>query len=227
MKRAARRLGYTVLRRSLARTFRRIVWAGAWAAPARSRPAVLYSNHHAFHDAQILGYLIEHVLGRRSIGWMEDLDRFPFLGVLGAAPFPPHDAVRRAATIRETVRLMARDPDTILIYFPEATLHRAEEGVRAFPPDRFTRLSRVFTEVQWWPVALRITDWCEARPTALLGGAAPHDQVTGRERQTLQALLDGLAAADLDDRRVLLEGKPGPHERWDFSPTRRLFSLLR
>lgn len=94
MRSGTRRLAYTLLRRHLRRAFRRIVWVGPWHPPRSDHPVVIYANHHAFYDAQILGYVAERVLGRHAVVWMEELDRFPFLGVLGARPFPVNDPPR-------------------------------------------------------------------------------------------------------------------------------------
>lgn len=218
-----RRTAYALLARSLRRRFRRIVWEGPWSPPPGDRPCVLYANHHAFHDAQILGLLTERVLARHTVVWMEELDRFPFLAVLGALPFPRDDAGRRCRTIRHTIRLMRRRPDTVLIYFPESRLHPVEEGILDFPADRFARLARILGSVSWWPVVLRVSGWHEAMPTAALGGGTPHERPTGQERETLTALSDALAGAAPRERRVLFEGRPGPDERWDLTPLRRWF----
>ena len=218
-----RRAGYASLTRSLRRKFRRIVWAGPWHAPGPDRPCVLYAHHHAFYDAQILGLLSERILGRHTVVWMEDLDRFPFLAVLGALPFPRDDTARRLRTIRHTVRLMRRRPDTMLIYFPEAHLHPAEDGIREFPADRFERLDRVLSPASWWPVVLRVSGWHDATPTATLTGGIPQDRPTGYEWDTLSTLSDTLARGRLREQRTLLDGRPGPNVRWDMTPLRGLF----
>ncbi len=214
MRVVPRELAYALLRRQLRRVFRRIVWVEPWHPPDVDRPVVIYANHHAFYDAQVLGYVAERVLKRHTVVWMEELDRFPFLGVLGARSFPTDDPARRFRTIRETARLMASRPDTALIYFPEGHLHPIEEGILPFPADRFARLASVFPQVQWWPVVLCISGWQDATPTAVLVGGPPLAAPTGSERSTLSALLE-TGTAGTGTRRVLLEGRRGPHERWD------------
>lgn len=218
-----RRFGYDLLTRNLRRKFRRISWRGPWNPPAPDRPAVLYANHHAFYDAQILGYVIERVLRRHCIVWMEELDRFPFLAVLGARPFPANDPARRLRTIRETIRLMRDHPETMLIYFPEAHLHSADEGVLPFPPTTMPRLARVLPAVQWWPVALAVTGWHEERPTAVLTAGSTHARPTGEESAALTMLQTSLTERPSGGDRILLEGRPSPNERWDFSFLRRVF----
>ncbi|MBE0595522.1 MAG: hypothetical protein IH616_24305 [Gemmatimonadales bacterium] len=76
----------------------------------------------------------------------------------------------------------------------------------------------------WWPVVLRVSGWHDATPTATLAGGAPHEHPTGREWETLTALNDALERGTPPERRVLLEGRLGPNERWDMSPLRRLFA---
>jgi hypothetical protein len=182
---------------------------------------VLYGNHHAFYDAQILGYLTERVLGRRTIVWMDELERFPFLAALGALPFPSDDAPRRIRTIRATRRLMTRYSETALIYFPEAHLHRVEEGILPFPDDRVRRLADVLPSAHFWPVALRVTDWHQATPSAVLAGSPWRVGSAGGERGALADLVQRLGRNDGLDERLLLDGHPGPNERWDFTPIGR------
>jgi hypothetical protein len=219
-----RRWGFALLERSLKRTFRRIEWVGALAVPPVDRPVVLYANHHAFRDSYALGWFIQRVLNRRGVVWMEELDRFPFFGVMGPLPFPADDPLRRAMTVRRTSRLMATDPRTVLLYYPEAVLHPADDGVLPFPADRFLRLQRVFPPAQWWPVALRVTGWHDARPSVLLTGGPVRNHASGTERESLERLLERLRDPGRAPRTTLLEGREGPHERWDFSGTRRFFS---
>jgi 1-acyl-sn-glycerol-3-phosphate acyltransferase len=219
----SRRVAYHLLERTLRRTFRRIVWVGDLSPPPRDRPVVLLANHHLFHDAQVLGWLIACVLRRRGIVWMEELDRFPFLAPLGPLPFPAADPARRSATIRRTIRAMRDDPGTVLLYFPEGALHDADEGMTPFPASRLTRLQRALPAASWWPVALRLGGSHEARPIVWLTGAEPQPRVRGTEREILKRLLRELETPADGQHTVLLEGAPGAHERWDFSAFGRLF----
>jgi len=223
VRRTARRIAYGILDRSLRRAFREVRWVGPWDPPPTDRPVVAYANHHAFHDGQLLGWLAERVLRRTTVVWMEDLDRFPFFATLGALPFPSTDPSRRYSTIRQTARLMVRNPDTTLVYFPEGHLHAAEEGITHFAPDVFHRLARVLGDVSFLPIGVHLTGWHDARPTAVLGGGRPHGEPSGREREALQDALLTLRTFPPNSGRLLLDGRRGPHERWDFTWMRRLF----
>jgi hypothetical protein len=210
-----RRAAFGLLRRHLRRTYRRIVWLGPFEPPPADRPAVLVANHHLFHDGQVLAYVTFAALGRRPLVWMDELDRFPFLSTLGAMPFPTSDPGTRVRTIRRTARLMRERPDVVLTYFPEGTLHSVDEGVLALPPDRLHRLARVLPPAMWWPVVLCAGDWHEATPTAYLWGAAASTRPLEDPALELARLLS--RRPDSAGQTVLLEGRPGPHERWDFS----------
>ena len=224
MRTAARRTGYALLERSLRRTFRRVVWCGPFTPPPAHLPVVIYANHHVFQDSYALACLVERVLGRRTLVWMEELERFPFFGLLGARSFPAGDAAVRVRTIRATRSAMMRDPAHMLFYYPEGRLHPAAEGILPFPADRLARLDRVLpTPKLWWPVALSVTGWHDTHPTLCLTGGMPHAKSTGREAETLRELLVALSSGALP-QRVLYDGRRGPHERWDFSRAAAILS---
>ena len=217
MKRLARWFGFELVRRSLRRTYRRVEWVGPNDMPPPGSPVVAYANHHVFHDGFALGYFLERVHGRRVLVWVEEFDRFPFLGLVGAMPFPRDDARARVRTIRETARRMRSDHRTALIYFPEGRLHRAEDGLSPFDPDGLQRLARVMPEAWWWPLGVHVTGWNEAHPTLVLGGGAPHRQPTGSEPGALEAVLERIASPRCSTRSTILDGHRGPNERWNFS----------
>lgn len=212
-----------MLRRDLRQAFRRVVWVGAPPRLPRGVPAICYSNHHGYYDAHLLWLVIERVLGRRATLWMADWDRFPFFAAAGAQPFPEGDARRRSATLRRTARRFRERPETVLIYFPEGRLHAPEEGLLPFSEEAFRRLDRLFPQKAWWPVALRVTWWGEAKPTALLSGGAPHAKADGGERARLAAQWNALCDGKPEAYRTLLEGRSGAAERWDFSLASRFF----
>ncbi len=228
--RLAARAGAALIERDLASAFRRVVWAGEKPALPAGRPVVLYANHHAYFDSFLLWRLIARTLERPFIVWMEKWDDVPLFGPIGALPFPPEDARRRVQTIRETARRMAASPAILLLY-PEGELRPPDAGLGPWRAD-LPRLARLLPpEALWWPVGVRVTDWGQASPTALLAGGDLHPIPDGSERQRLQAVLDRLRAARPQDlasgaAHVLLEGKQGPDERWDLSRLGPLFRRL-
>ena len=214
-----RRTGYALIERELRRTFRRIVWVGPFRAPEPGMPVVVYANHHLFHDGYALTWLLERRLGRRSLVWMEEYDRFPFFGALGALPFPPADGGRRVRTVRATARAFA-DPSAALIYFPEGRLHPADSGVLPFSRNQLARLDRVLPgPKQWWPLALHVTGLHQHRPTLRISSGIPGPVPDEDPVATLDNLLD-MARLDVSAGCTLLEGRRGPHERWNFGRRR-------
>ncbi len=225
-RRVAARLVERMIERDLRRSFRRVVWLGPGpeGVPDPARPLVLYTNHHSFHDGYFLWLLAVRTLGRPALLWMNDFERIPLFGPLGALPFPPDDGRRRVATIRETARRLHDDPAHVFLYFPEGALRPPDAGLGDFDPGAFARLARLFpADTQWWPVGVRVTWWGEDRPTALLAGGAPHDAPDGRERDRLHDLLGVLRAARPGDGRILLGGTESAHERWNLARLAPLF----
>ncbi len=210
--------------RTLRRVFRRVCWVGAAPALPPQTPVVLYANHHNFFDGYLTGLLVRRVLRRPFLVWMEDWDRFPFFGAVGALPFPPDDAARRAATLRHTVRRFRAAPETTLVYFPEGRLHRAEEGILPFDADALARLDRLLPDKVWWPVGLYAAWWNDALPTALLGGGAPHTRATGEEQARLESVWQAVRTAGPDATQTLCEGRRSPHEARNLSFLRRFFA---
>lgn len=230
-KRVAVKLVEGLIERDLRRTFRRVVWIGPepWRGPdavlAPDRPLVLYSNHHSFHDGYFLWLLVRRILDRPPMLWMNEWDRIPLFGPLGALPFPLDDPAQRLATIRETARRMHENTGQVFIYFPEGELGPPDAGVAEFSPSAFTRLAKLLpAPTQWWPVGVRVTWWGEDRPTVLLGGDAPHDAPAGDERTRLGRTIEKLRAARPGEGQTLLDGRASAHERWDLA---RLGPLLR
>lgn len=209
MRRLLERLVVSQLRRDL----RRIEWIGALPQVRDDRPLVIYANHQAFYDGLVLGFLARRVLRRQPIVWMEEFDRFPAAGWLGALPFPPNDGVRRVATIRRTVERLRRDTGSAFIYFPEGRLHPFDEELLDFPVDAMGRLARAFPPCWWWPVALGISSWDTARPVATLIGGSIDPQPPADARSQLRSLKSQLADREAT-RITVLEGKRGPDERW-------------
>ena len=202
---------------SLRKAFRRICWVGSQPQLDASRPVVVYANHHTFYDGYILWLLSKQMLNRRPMTWMEEWDKFPFFGAVGALPFPADDTQRKLKTIRSTSRRMKSDPNTLLFYFPEAELHAPEEGVRPFSSQDMARLDRILPDKQWLPIAIHMTTRGESLPTLQLYGGRPHDSIEGDEVERLQGCLDTLRSTAHSCSHTLLEGKKGPEEGWDMS----------
>jgi hypothetical protein len=218
------RLVSALMRYELRHAFRRICWVGPLPDLSPDTPVVIYANHHHFYDGHLLWWLITRTLNRPGLTWMADWDRFPFFAAVGAQPFPPADAARRRATVRRTARHFRNTPSTMLAYFPEGRLHAPEEGIDAFEARHFEQLSRIFSDALWWPVAIHVTWWGDAQPTALLTGGEPHPRPTQDEHETLERLWLSLRRSPRTDAETLFEGRRSPSDRWRFSFARPLFN---
>jgi hypothetical protein len=217
-----------LMRYELRRAFRRVCWVGEWPPDLPDGPVICYANHHHFYDGHLLWLLLTERLGRPSTLWMAEWDRFPFFAAVGVQPFPPDAPRRRAATLRRTARRFRETPETVLVYFPEGTLHSPDEGLRPFPAEAMQRFGRMYASATWWPVALHVTWFGEAAPTALLASGAPHPGPEGA-RQRLGAVWRDLRSGPPATSETgpashtLLEGRSGPGERWNFSFAAPLF----
>lgn len=153
---------------------------------------------------------------------MAEWDRFPFFATVGAQPFPPDDPIRRAATLRRTARRFRKNPNTVLVYYPEGTLHPPEEGLEAFDPSALQRLSELYPNASWWPYAVHIT-WRNApQPTALVTGGEVHTP-DGKERIRLQRLLETLQSPKDARSHRLLSGYGSLEQWWNLSVTSSFF----
>jgi 1-acyl-sn-glycerol-3-phosphate acyltransferase len=201
--------------------FRRILWDGPLPDLPPGRPLVAYANHTGFYDGHLVWLLLNDHLGREPLVWMAEWDRFPIFGLAGAQPFPEGDPKARFATVRRTARRMRERPETAMIYFPEGTIHPPEDGLIGWPEDAFDRLARLLPEPLWWPVAVHYTWEGDPRPTAILAGGEASEAHEGArehlERLWLRLRASAPRVLSSPHTTVLLEGPPGPHERWDLS----------
>lgn len=211
-----------LMRRSLRRTFRRVVWAGPPLDVEPGRPIVLYANHQYHHDAYLL-WLLLRSMDRAALTWMQEWDRYPFFAAVGALPFPDRDTARRARTVRTTAARFRRRPDSGLIWFPEGRLHGSDEPLLPFPTQGPERMHAILGRPQWAAVGIRVVWAEEARPTAFLGGdmtAAPD----GNEADRLARAVNSLPADPHAAGHLLLEGVRGVEERFQMQALRPLFS---
>lgn len=217
-----RRATDALIRRDLREAFRRIVWIGSKPDLPENRPVVLYANHHGFHDGHLLWLLVRETLGRPFVLWMEQWDRAPMFASVGALPFPPDDKKRRFRTLRESIRRLNEDPQTVLILFPEGELRSPDSGLGPLQTD-FEQLSRLLPDdVLWLPVALRSTWWGEDRPTGLIATGELATMPFGHEAENLNTLLHELHSTSPDvlensTGRVVFEGRKSANERWNLS----------
>jgi len=212
-----------LMRHELRSTFRRVAWMSD-RSPSETdgvpgaAPVILYANHHHFYDGHLLWYLLTKWMRRPATIWMNEWEHYPFFAAVGAQPFPPENASRRAATLRRTARRFREEPHTVLVYFPEADLHAPAAGIHPFPEDAIQRLGRLYPEATWWPVAIDVTSWGDKYPTACLRPGTPHRAPDGTERDRLRHLWHTLRKTGPESpHTILLDGRKSPTDIWDFS----------
>jgi len=218
-----RRLVEALLRWDLRGAFRMVHWVGAWPPALPDGPVIAYANHHHYFDGHLAWLLFQQRLGRPATLWMAEWDRFPFFGAVGAQPFPPDDASRRAATLRRTGRRFREAPSTVLVYFPSAELRPPEAGLPALETPALDRLDALYPNAQWWPFALHVTWRGHARPTAFVTGGPAHS-LDGREQDRLATAWDTLRSPAPSPLHPLLEGRRSAADLWTFSFAAPLFS---
>ncbi|AIE84500.1 putative acyltransferase [Fimbriimonas ginsengisoli Gsoil 348] len=207
-----------MIRRSVRRTFRGVYWQPPQLPVGE--PAIFVPNHHGWHDGYVM-YLALSQLGLRGFhDWIEEFDRFPLFGKIGGMPFPSDDPVRRAATIRRTIRLMKGDRRSLML-FAEGILHRPPE-LLPFGKSLDLLVKKVPDAVVI-PVGIRYEHSMHERPEAFLRFGEPMEEGPEMSRRTRLAVAKQLdrIAVDLSvapDRFQLLHaGTKDVNERMQLS----------
>jgi 1-acyl-sn-glycerol-3-phosphate acyltransferase len=208
-------LGWAVdrmIRRSVRARFRNIYWS--LPADPLPRPCILCCNHHNWFD----GYVMYHVatkMGLPVVDWIAEFDAFPLFAKVGGLPFPPNDALRRAATLKKTIRSMQAGERSLLV-FGEGILHSPPE---IWPIGKAVELVARKTNAPIVPVALYYEFALHERPECWIrfGAPLPSHCSMDQLRDDLEGLLEELkvdvrASASFD---VLAEGTGDVNERWD------------
>ncbi len=202
----------------LCRSFSEIRLVGDVPDLPRNMPAVLYANHHGFHDGYLGWYAVTHLLNRHFMTWMREWYRYPLFAPLGALPFPEDKPARRIETIRRTAQRLRHHRQSALLYFPEGRLHAHQEGVLPFEQHPVERLSRILAPSIWMPLSLYVTSWGDPRPVALLSFGDPRPGADGTEHDRLEQVWDVLRATAPQGGQAVLTGRRNAHERWNLKP---------
>jgi len=218
------------MRWDLRRSFQRIEWHGPWPpALPEARPLIVCANHHHFYDGHLLWYLLTDTLGRPSMVWMQEWNRFPLFAPVGALPFPPDDPQTRATTVRRTARQFQAHPGAALFYFPSGTLQSPNVGIGPYAVERFVRLHRLYPDALFWPVALHVTWDGAPHPVAQFRAGPCLDlerQAPGAIETHLRCQWRRLRETTAAPTHLLMRGRTSPADRWSFAWTLPLFKRL-
>ena len=206
-----------MIRRDLRRSFHTI----GWVPPATEipSPAIFVPNHHGWHDGYLM-YVALTRLGIPFVDWIAEYDSFPFFGKVGGMPFPPNDSVRRAATIKKTIRLMRQDSMSLLL-FAERDLHRPPMVAKLGESLEF--MSKHGEPKAIVPVAIRYEMGMHQRPEAYVEFGTPVEpglRLGHRTKHAIAGNLDRLISRiryEPDTLSCLQEGTLDISERWDFA----------
>lgn len=200
-----------MVRRSVRARFHSVHWipqAGI------SRPAVFYANHHGWMD----GYLMHHLaarLGHDDLYWIEQYDAFPLFRTGGGLPYRVGDVAGRAATIRQTIRLLRQGKSLML--FPEGVMHPPGD---VLPFGRAMQvLAKHVRDLVFVPVGIRYEMAMHERPEAWLQVGEPH-RFDSLElcRSRIQSMLG--APLRRSEYQLLAAGTKDVNERWGFNKTK-------
>lgn len=209
-----------MVRRSVRARFRGLYWHPPQALPAG--PVVFCCTHHGWFD----GYVMLHVvtrLGKRCLDWIQEFDAFPLFAKVGGMPFPADDATIRAATIRQTIRLMNTEQRSLMM-FESGVLHAPPE---VFPPGKALELVVRKTGAAVIPTAIHYEMSLHERPEAFVAFGEP---LTGADEicERTHAVLVELLAATRDEARgpepkfeLLAAGTKDVNERWSLAERRK------
>ncbi len=211
-----------MIRRTVRSRFRSVYWLPP--SQPLPEPCILVPNHHGWHDGYVMYHAIT-ALKLLTMDWIQEYDAFPLFGKIGGMPFPANDAIRRAATIKKTVRLM-NDEKRNLMLFAEQSLHLPPE---ILPFQRTLEfVVKHVPDAKVIPVAIRYDMSIHERPECYLSFGAPMaagDAICERTRLAVKALLDELAVKirfDHESFKTLAQGTKDVNERMDMRKIPRI-----
>lgn len=194
----------------------------------RSLPVIGFGNHSSWWDGLIIYYLSRTLLDTDVYLMMEEkqLVRYRFFTRLGAFSVRREDSSAAAASLRYAARLLAH-PNRWLWIYPQGMMQPNDHRSLKFSPGAamIARLSG--TNVQLVPFAHRYEFLNEQRPDAFIRFGQPFvpkqpieiEQTTQTMEHAVTDLLEQLrtdvAAGELHDYRVVLEGKLSTNKQYD------------
>ena len=207
----------------LKKAYKEVRWVGNFPTLPENESVFFYMNHQHYFDGHLVWLLGWRIFKRPFWVWMEEWDRFPFLRVLGALPFPKNDLRKRIKVMQFTQEALKKEKRDIY-FFPEATLHSPQEALLTFPSRIFERMDTLTHHKHWLPIAIKAYITTDARPILLVTCGEMHSQIDGQERQRLENALDKLSQHTLP-QTLLFSGTPNPDTLWNFKFLKRFFDI--
>ncbi len=215
-------IGGYFLKRSLRTNFENIFWVGEkWSLPI-DQNIVVYSNHHSYYDGYLAWWFFSQHLNRPYNVWMEEFDRFPQFGPMGAMPFSKTDSKSRASTIRKSAKLLEEIRGQVIHFMPSGELRPPQSGIGPFKAD-LARFDKIFGDKMWLPFAIYLSWNGGPKPIAFLSAGPSHSHADGNEIERLRSLLKETQERSLDPAEILMNGTTPTQNKWDFSFTKYFF----
>ncbi|MBX3097248.1 MAG: hypothetical protein KF812_10330 [Fimbriimonadaceae bacterium] len=110
-----------MIRRSIRHRFHSVYWRPPHTPLVA--PVVFACTHHNWHDGYLMFHAVDR-LGIRCLDWIAEYYAFTPFRFVGGMPFTPGDMAERTKTIRETIRRMNKN-DESLVLFADGNLRSA------------------------------------------------------------------------------------------------------
>lgn len=198
-----------MIRRTLKKQFHTIYWLPP--DPVPTGPVIFVCSHTMWHDGYLMFRAVTE-LGIPTLDWIAEFDSFPFFRKVGGLPYPPHDPARRAATLRESIRLM-KSEGWSLILFADGNLKRPHEEWQVGRACEV--IKKHVPEAVVIPVALRSELSLHQRPEAFIWFGDPLPPGENLKERAKTRLDEMLSNYDSGLWKPLMTGTLDVNERMD------------
>lgn len=206
-------LGHLVgrmIRRSVEKHLRAVYWAPPIAE--LKPPVVFCSTHFGWFDGYVVFCAVK-ALNLYTLDWIAEYDKFPMFGHVGGLPMPSSDALRRAETIRRTIRLMNAE-DASLVLFADGVLRYPHEDWQVGRASEL--IARKVPQAQFVPLAIRYEVAKHERPECFMAFGQPEPLVSAADMKVKIEAQWRRIEENMDQRSIfstLVEGTISSHER--------------
>lgn len=198
-----------MIRRTLKKQFHSVYWRPP--NPVPSGPVIFTCSHTMWHDGYLM-YRAVMELGLPTLDWIAEFDAFPLFRKVGGLSYPPNDPARRAATLRESIRLMKNEKRS-LILFSDGNLRRPYEDWQVGRAVEV--VAKHVPEATVLPVAIRAELSLHQRPVAYLWFGEPLMRGENLKERAKEEIAAMLKPQEDGQWQLLMQGTLDVNERMD------------